>query len=37
MDTFHPLVAAWFAARYGEPTEPQVHGWPIDPRRVATC
>jgi ATP-dependent Lhr-like helicase len=26
---FHPLVAAWFAGRYGEPTEPQVHSWPL--------
>ncbi len=26
---FHPLVGDWFAARYGEPTEPQVHGWPL--------
>jgi ATP-dependent Lhr-like helicase len=24
-----PLVAGWFASRYGEPTEPQVHGWPL--------
>jgi ATP-dependent Lhr-like helicase len=24
-----PLVAGWFAGRYGEPTEPQVHGWPL--------
>ena len=24
-----PLVAGWFAERYGEPTEPQVHGWPL--------
>jgi ATP-dependent Lhr-like helicase len=24
-----PLVAGWFADRYGAPTEPQVHGWPI--------
>jgi ATP-dependent helicase Lhr and Lhr-like helicase len=24
-----PLVAGWFSARYGEPTEPQVHGWPL--------
>jgi ATP-dependent Lhr-like helicase len=24
-----PLVAGWFAARYGEPTEPQVYGWPL--------
>ena len=26
---FHPLVGDWFTARYGEPTEPQVQGWPI--------
>ncbi len=26
---FHPLVASWFSARYGEPTEPQVQGWPL--------
>lgn len=25
---FHPVVAEWFAARYGEPTEPQMRGWP---------
>ena len=24
-----PLVADWFSSRYGEPTEPQVHGWPL--------
>ena len=24
-----PLVAEWFSTRYGEPTEPQVHGWPL--------
>ena len=24
-----PLVAEWFSGRYGEPTEPQVHGWPL--------
>ena len=24
-----PLVGDWFAARYGEPTEPQVHAWPL--------
>jgi ATP-dependent Lhr-like helicase len=23
------LVADWFSNRYGEPTEPQIHGWPI--------
>ncbi|MBC5829266.1 MAG: DEAD/DEAH box helicase [Candidatus Eremiobacteraeota bacterium] len=28
MDHFHPLVRDWFAARYGEPTEPQIQGWP---------
>ncbi|HXQ20870.1 MAG TPA: DEAD/DEAH box helicase [Candidatus Acidoferrales bacterium] len=25
--TFHPLVARWFAERFGEPTAPQVEGW----------
>jgi len=25
---FHPLVARWFAARFGTPTEPQLQGWP---------
>jgi len=25
----HPLVAGWFRERYGEPTEPQVQGWPL--------
>jgi len=25
----YPLVADWFSARYGEPTEPQVQGWPL--------
>jgi ATP-dependent Lhr-like helicase len=24
----HPLVAEWFAARFGTPTEPQEQGWP---------
>jgi ATP-dependent Lhr-like helicase len=24
-----PLVDEWFALRYGEPTEPQVFGWPV--------
>jgi len=28
LDTFHPLVRAWFSARFGEPTEPQRQGWP---------
>jgi ATP-dependent helicase Lhr and Lhr-like helicase len=26
---FHPLVGEWFGSRYGEPTEPQVQGWPL--------
>ncbi|BDG09378.1 DEAD/DEAH box helicase [Anaeromyxobacter paludicola] len=25
---FHPLVARWFAARFGAPTEPQAAAWP---------
>ncbi len=27
-DLFHPAVAAWFEARFGAPTEPQVRAWP---------
>jgi ATP-dependent Lhr-like helicase len=26
---FHALVGDWFTSRYGEPTEPQVQGWPL--------
>lgn len=26
---FDPLVAAWFRSRFGEPTAPQVAGWPL--------
>jgi len=26
---FHPTIAAWFRSRLGEPTEPQVRGWPL--------
>ena len=29
IDFFVPLVADWFGERYGQPTEPQVHGWPL--------
>ncbi len=29
IDDLHPLVAEWFADRYGAPTEPQVYGWPL--------
>jgi ATP-dependent Lhr-like helicase len=25
---FHPTIQRWFALRFGEPTEPQRHGWP---------
>ena len=28
LSSFHPLVQRWFAARFGQPTEPQVEGWP---------
>ena len=24
----HPVVAEWFLARFGSPTEPQIEGWP---------
>jgi ATP-dependent Lhr-like helicase len=26
---FHPVVRAWFQQTLGEPTEPQVRGWPL--------
>ncbi|NOJ97030.1 DEAD/DEAH box helicase [Corallococcus coralloides] len=26
---FHPVVRRWFASRLGEPTRPQVEGWPL--------
>ncbi len=28
LKTFHPLVSEWFAERFGQPTEPQLQGWP---------
>lgn len=28
LDQFDPLVAEWFSARFGAPTEPQILGWP---------
>jgi len=28
LDRFHPLVAAWFAERFGTPTPAQAGGWP---------
>jgi len=29
LSSFHPLVAEWFTARFGAPTEPQLQGWPL--------
>ncbi|WP_158509544.1 DEAD/DEAH box helicase [Limnochorda pilosa] len=29
LQLFHPLVQEWFRARYGEPSPPQVQGWPV--------
>ncbi len=29
LKTFHPLVSEWFAERFGQPTEPQIQGWPL--------
>src|SRR5262245_21918800 len=26
---FHPVIARWFAARFGTPSEPQELGWPV--------
>ncbi len=28
LDGFHPTLASWFAERHGEPTPPQIQGWP---------
>src|SRR5213078_2485017 len=28
LEGFHPTIRKWFAARFGEPTEPQKMGWP---------
>src|SRR5690606_29479276 len=28
LEMFHPVVARWFADRFGEPTAPQRDGWP---------
>src|SRR5438093_8858528 len=28
LELFHPLIRQWFADRFGQPTEPQVRGWP---------
>jgi ATP-dependent Lhr-like helicase len=28
IDSFHPVVARWFRATFGAPTEPQARGWP---------
>src|SRR5437868_15007231 len=26
---FHPTIQRWFADKFGQPTEPQVQGWPL--------
>ncbi len=28
LEKFHPVVRAWFSAAFGEPSPPQVQGWP---------
>src|SRR6476659_8424048 len=28
LELFHPLIRQWFTDRFGEPTEPQIRGWP---------
>jgi ATP-dependent Lhr-like helicase len=29
LNSFDPLIAEWFAERFGQPTEPQTQGWPL--------
>jgi ATP-dependent Lhr-like helicase len=29
LSSFDPLISEWFAERFGQPTEPQVQGWPV--------
>ena len=29
LDPFHPVVRRWFSERLGEPSRPQVEGWPL--------
>jgi ATP-dependent Lhr-like helicase len=29
LESFHPVVQRWFAERLGEPSRPQVEGWPL--------
>src|SRR6516225_11604909 len=33
IDQFRPLLSEWFGTRYGEPTEPQLRGWPVIAQR----
>ena len=28
LETFHPIIRAWFARRFGAPTDAQAQGWP---------
>ena len=29
LSSFHPVVQAWFHQTLGDPTEPQIQGWPV--------
>src|SRR5688572_6808143 len=29
LDPFHPAVRTWFTSRLGQPTAPQLDGWPL--------
>ena len=33
---FHPITAKWFRATLGEPTAPQIEGWPAIARGAST-
>jgi len=36
LSSFHPLIAKWFAERFGPPTEAQAQGWPAILQRKDT-
>ncbi|MEN9578658.1 MAG: hypothetical protein RJA70_1667, partial [Pseudomonadota bacterium] len=36
LESFHPAVSAWFSAALGEPTPPQLEGWPAIARSEHT-
>src|SRR5687767_6255165 len=29
LESFHPVIQRWFTERLGEPSRPQVEGWPL--------